>query len=210
MDDPVASAFRRHYEQVYRFLRRRTGSDEAAEDLAQAVFVTAAARLRQLEQDGPPVPAWLYTVARRRLIDSARESARRPGRIATLDEARAQAVEAAPAYGDRLSVSIASAVAALPEGQRQVVVLKLLVASEALYYLLGGSEAGLTVKRAPCEGGEHWWLEGRGDKLIDATADQFQDDFAYSEGVASKFLTSEPSPRAVKIILRIGAAGLTL
>ncbi len=126
VDDPVTSAFRRHYEQVYRFLRRRTGSDEAAEDLAQAVFVTAAARLRQLEQDGPPVLAWLYTVARRRLIDSARESARGPGRIATLDEARAQAVEAAPAYGDRLSVSIASAVADLPEGQRQVVVLKLL------------------------------------------------------------------------------------
>jgi len=84
------------------------------------------------------------------------------------------------------------------------------VASEAIYYLLGGSAAGLTVKRAPCEGGEHWWLEGLGDKLIDATADQFEDDFAYSEGVASKFLTSEPSPRAVKIILRVGAAGLTL
>jgi hypothetical protein len=34
------------------------------------------------------------------------------------------------------------------------------VASEALYYLLGGHEAGLTAKRAPCPGGEHWWLEG--------------------------------------------------
>jgi hypothetical protein len=84
------------------------------------------------------------------------------------------------------------------------------VVSEALYYLLGGSAAGLTAKRAPCEGGEHWWLEGPGDKLIDATADQFQDDFAYGEGVASAFLTSEPSPRAVKIIVRAGAAGLTL
>ena len=84
------------------------------------------------------------------------------------------------------------------------------VASEALYYLLGGGEAGLTVRRAPCEGGEHWWLEGRGDKLIDATADQFEDDFAYDEGVASEFLTSDPSPRAVKIILRAGAAGLRL
>lgn len=84
------------------------------------------------------------------------------------------------------------------------------VASEALYYLLGGSEAGLTVKRAPCEGGEHWWLEDADGKLIDATADQFDTDFAYSEGVPSTFLTSEPSPRAVKIILRVGAAGLTL
>jgi hypothetical protein len=84
------------------------------------------------------------------------------------------------------------------------------VASEALYYLLGGSEAGLTAKRAPCAGGEHWWLEGRADKLIDATADQFEDDFDYGTGVASTFLTPEPSPRAVKIMVRAGAAGLTL
>ena len=80
------------------------------------------------------------------------------------------------------------------------------VASEALYYLLGGREAGLTAKRAPCEGGEHWWLEGPGAKLIDATADQFEDDFAYGEGVASEFLTSEPSPRALEIISRVRAA----
>jgi hypothetical protein len=51
---------------------------------------------------------------------------------------------------------------------------------------------------------------GRGDKLIDATADQFEGEFDYSKGIASKFLTPEPSPRAVKIMLRVGAAGLTL
>ncbi len=126
MDDPVASAFRRHYKQVYRFLRRRTDSDDVAEDLAQMVFVDAAARLRHLERDGPPVLAWLYTVARRRLIDTAREAARGPGRIATLDEARARPIEAAPEYGDRLAALIAAALADLPDGQRQVVVLKLL------------------------------------------------------------------------------------
>jgi len=126
VDDPVASAFRRHYEQVYRFLRRRTESDEVAEDLAQAVFADAAARLRHLESDGPPVLAWLYTVARRRLIDRAREVARGPGRIAGLDEARAQAVETMPEYGERLAASIAAAMAELPDGQRQVVVMKLL------------------------------------------------------------------------------------
>lgn len=84
------------------------------------------------------------------------------------------------------------------------------VATEALYYLLGGSAAGLTVKRAPCAGGEHWWLEGPDDTLIDATADQFVDDLGYGDGVASAFLTSEPSPRALKVIVRAGAAGLTL
>lgn len=126
MDDPVASAFRRHYEQVYRFLRRRTGSDEAAEDLAQAVFVDAAARLRHLGHEGPPVLAWLYTVARRRLIDSARQAARAQGRIASLDEARARMADETPDYGDALARAIATALAGLPEGQRQVVVAKLL------------------------------------------------------------------------------------
>lgn len=126
MDDPVANAFRRHYEQVYRFLRRRTESDEAAEDLAQAVFADAAARLRYLEHEGPPVLAWLYTVARRRLIDSVREAARGPGRIASLDEARAHAVVPTPTYGDGLAGSIRAAMATLPDGQRQVVVAKLL------------------------------------------------------------------------------------
>ena len=84
------------------------------------------------------------------------------------------------------------------------------MATEALYYLLGGSAAGLTAKRAPCEGGEPWWLEGPDDTLIDATADQFADDFGYRDGVASAFLTPEPSPRAVKVIVRAGAAGLAL
>lgn len=83
------------------------------------------------------------------------------------------------------------------------------VAAEALYYLLGGREAGLTAKRAPCPGGEHWWVEGQHGKLIDATADQFGEDFDYSTGVASRFLTAEPSPRAVTIMLRVGAAGIT-
>jgi len=126
VDSPVAVAFRRHYAQVYRFLRRRTESDEVAEDLAQAVFADAAARLRQLERDDPPVLAWLYTVARRRLVDRARAAARGQGTLASLDEARAQPTEAVLEYGARLGVLIGASIRELPDGQRQVVVMKLL------------------------------------------------------------------------------------
>lgn len=126
MDSPVATAFRRHYAQVYRFLRRRTESDEVAEDLAQAVFADAAARLRHLEHDGPPVLAWLYTVARRRLIDRARDAARRQGTLASLAEARARPIEATLEYGAQLAGVIGASIRALPDGQRQVVVMKLL------------------------------------------------------------------------------------
>jgi len=126
VDSPVAAAFRHHYEQIYRFIRRRTDSDEVAEDLAQAVFVDAAAQLHQLEQEGPPVLAWLYTVARRRLVDRARSAARRQGTLASLDEARASSVEATLEYGAQLGGVIGASIRALPEGQRQVVVMKLL------------------------------------------------------------------------------------
>jgi len=126
VESPVAVAFRRHYEQVYRFLRRRTESDEVAEDLAQAVFADAAARLHQLKDEGPPVLAWLYTVARRRLVDRARESGRRQGTLASLDEARAQPIEATLEYGAQLAGVIGASIRTLPDGQRQVVVMKLL------------------------------------------------------------------------------------
>jgi RNA polymerase sigma-70 factor, ECF subfamily len=126
VDSPVAVAFRRHYEQVYRFLRRRTESDEVAEDLAQAVFADAATRLRRLEHDDPPILAWLYTVARRRLVDRARAAARAQGTLASLDEARAQPIEATLEYGTQLGALIGASIRELPEGQRQVVVMKLL------------------------------------------------------------------------------------
>jgi RNA polymerase sigma-70 factor (ECF subfamily) len=126
VDDPVAGAFRRHYAQVYRFLRRRTESDEVAEELAQAVFVHAAERLRHLERHGPPLLAWLYTVARRRLVDRARASARGPASIASLDEVRARPVSAELEYGGELAGVLAEAFRDLPEGQRHVVVMRLL------------------------------------------------------------------------------------
>jgi RNA polymerase sigma factor (sigma-70 family) len=90
------------------------------------VFADAAARLRRLEHEDPPVLAWLYTVARRRLIDRARAAARRPGTLASLDEARALPVEPTLEYGARLATLIGESIRELPEGQRQVVVMKLL------------------------------------------------------------------------------------
>lgn len=126
MDSPVATAFRRHYSQVYRFLRRRTESDEVAEDLVQAVFVDATVRLHELEREGPPILAWLYTVARRRLADRARAVARWEGTLASLEETRARPVESELEYGGRLGEMIGEAIRGLPEGQRRVVVMKLL------------------------------------------------------------------------------------
>ena len=45
MEGLAEQAFRRHHAQIYRYLRRRTGDPDRAEDLAQEVFADAAAAL---------------------------------------------------------------------------------------------------------------------------------------------------------------------
>jgi RNA polymerase sigma-70 factor (ECF subfamily) len=136
VNDVADRAFRRHYDQVYRYVRRRTHDHHRAEELTQQVFADAAASLR--ETGGPPL-AWLYTVAKRRFADEARK---RGAQVAL-------APAAAPVeYGPEVASSLRQALAALPEGQRQVVVLKLLrgVRFAEIAEQLGLSEAAAKMR----------------------------------------------------------------
>jgi RNA polymerase sigma factor (sigma-70 family) len=113
VNDLADDVFRRHYGEIYRFIRRRTGDHHRAEDLAQQVFADAAASLRA---EGPPPLAWLYAVARRRFADAARRRAR---------EAVVPVAGAESEYGPRIVAALRGALETLPAGQRDVVVLKL-------------------------------------------------------------------------------------
>jgi RNA polymerase sigma-70 factor, ECF subfamily len=117
-------AFRRHYAQVFRYLRRRLPSDHEAEELAQLVFADAARRLEEFRPGATPVLAWLYTVAQRRLADRARVLSRHES-LAELERGRLREVVERD-YGSNVAAALRSALARLPEQQRQVVVLKLL------------------------------------------------------------------------------------
>lgn len=107
-------AFRRHYDQVYRYLRWRTNDHHRAEELTQQVFADAAASLG--DGGGPPL-AWLYTVAKRRFADEARK---RGAEISPV------LPPGATDYGHEVASVLEAALRRLPAGQRQVVVLKLL------------------------------------------------------------------------------------
>jgi RNA polymerase sigma factor (sigma-70 family) len=109
-------AFRRHYGQVYRYVRRRTGNHHRAEELTQQVFADAVASLRD---SSSPTLAWLYTVAKRRFADELRRAAR----TETLQMADAGATRD---YGRDVAGALSGALTRLPNGQREVVVLKLL------------------------------------------------------------------------------------
>jgi RNA polymerase sigma-70 factor, ECF subfamily len=118
VNDVAERAFRRHYGQIYRYVRRRTGDHHRAEELAQQVFADAAASLR--EDAASPALAWLYTVAKRRFVDEARRAARTP------DVSLAVVPAEQREYGADVASALRAALAALPDGQNHVVVLKLL------------------------------------------------------------------------------------
>jgi len=146
--DRAEEAFRRHYGQVYRYLRRRLPSDHEAEELAQMVFVDAARRLDAAAAGNAPVLAWLYTVAQRRLADHARQLARR-ATLAELEADRLRLV-AEHDYGQGVAEPLRRALAKLPAAQRRVVVLKQLhgLSFAAIAAEVGASEAACKMRFA--------------------------------------------------------------
>lgn len=110
-----------NYWRVLRFVRRRVGSVADAEDLTQEVFANAAVRLDG-RGAGSPALAWLYTVAKRRIADEARR--RRPLTVPLEVVPEPAAVEVL--YGTEVTDALTQGLASMPEGQRRVVVGRLL------------------------------------------------------------------------------------
>ena len=124
VSDPTDEAFRRHRTQVFRYLRRRAGSDELAEDLTQEVFVAAAEHLGQLDSK-TPVLAWLYRVAQNRLLDEMRRTRRRP-RPLSLDSVPEQAQSD---YRPEIAGALRRASLQLSQSERELIGLRLFGAS---------------------------------------------------------------------------------
>ena len=122
MEGLAEQAFRRHHAQIYRYLRRRTGDPDRAEDLAQEVFADAAAALAHGDWEPESMIAWLYTIAQRRFADEARR--RRHSGAVSLDDA----LDDLPArdYGPDLANALHEAISRLAPTQRQVISMKLL------------------------------------------------------------------------------------
>ncbi len=81
------------------------------------------------------------------------------------------------------------------------------VASEALYHLLGGKEAGWTPHHVQHEGGPHWFLKHAGGRIIDPTSDQFKTPVPYHKGQGGGFLTDFPSERTRGVLERMLGEG---
>lgn len=74
------------------------------------------------------------------------------------------------------------------------------VASEAVYWLVGGKSAGLTPMQMRVGEESHWFLRGPDNEIIDITASQYNRRIFYEKARGRGFLTKYPSKRAYALI----------
>lgn len=120
MSAAAPSSLRDHYDRVYRFLRRKTGDRDQAEELTQETFASAAAALARTEAREPL--ALLFSIASRRFADEARRRSRAPVSL-PIETVHVEARP--PEYGAGIVATLRVAIARLSAEQRDVVVWKL-------------------------------------------------------------------------------------
>ena len=77
------------------------------------------------------------------------------------------------------------------------------IASEALYYLLGGKDSGYVPQVITVNNGTHWFLKNKQNDILDPTFDQFNFKINYSKSRGCGFLTKQPSKRTQQLLNKI-------
>ncbi|HEX6885728.1 MAG TPA: RNA polymerase sigma factor [Planctomycetota bacterium] len=131
--EPLALArfFDASFDRVYAYLERLVGDAHTAEDLAQETFLQVHRALDSYDPARDPRP-WLFTIATNKLRDHWRAQAARGGERQVSLEAedlgeRAAWFAAPPelAGAEELAATARAAIAALPEGLRAALTLRL-------------------------------------------------------------------------------------
>jgi RNA polymerase sigma-70 factor, ECF subfamily len=116
-------AFRRHHAQIHRYLTRKTGDPDRAEDLAQDVFLDATVALSAADFSPVSLPALLHTIAKRRFVDDARR--RRLSVDGSLSNGSLDALPVLECDRDDRR-AIVDAIALLEPAERGIVAMRLL------------------------------------------------------------------------------------
>jgi RNA polymerase sigma-70 factor (ECF subfamily) len=123
--DPAAfgQLYRRHRLSVYRYLRSRTTSDDDALELTAITFERALLAIPRYRARRGGLVAWLVRIARNAAIDAGRRTS-----FVALDtdvvDRRREASPEATAIANEERRGLARALGALPEPQREAVVLR--------------------------------------------------------------------------------------
>jgi RNA polymerase sigma-70 factor (ECF subfamily) len=123
----VARLFREYQPGLVRYLRSRV--PDVADDVASETWLAVASGLACFEGDADAFRAWLFTIARRRLIDQRRKAKRRPLEVVN-GEALAGAASTSRSPEDEVEANVAGDEAArriaalLPAEQADVILLR--------------------------------------------------------------------------------------
>ncbi|GAA1790077.1 RNA polymerase sigma factor [Actinomadura chokoriensis] len=143
--DPAAFAeiFHRHFAAIHGYVARRLGAD-AADDIAAEVFLAAFRKRGRFDPARGTVRAWLYGIATRLIGTHRRAEGRRYQALARTPADRFEdgheELVAARVTAGRAGEDLAGALARLPRGDRDVL---LLVALADLSYEEVGQALGL-------------------------------------------------------------------
>jgi len=123
----LLALYEANFDAIYRFCLARTGDSAVADDATAEAFFAAA---RALAEDvGARVDrAWLFVVARNRIVDHWRQNERQRRKVSRLQNQR-QRWTSGPAdshLADDTSERVLRALGSLPERQRAAVVLRYL------------------------------------------------------------------------------------
>lgn len=128
----------------------RVIAPEAAEDVAADTWMTVVRALARFQGDEAAWRAWLFTTARRRVVDDGRRRSRRPE--SPMEEVRPGETPLAPDAADlaleNMATSAAIAViASLPPLQAEVIMLRVVagLGTEAVADLVGRSPGAVRV-----------------------------------------------------------------
>jgi RNA polymerase sigma-70 factor (ECF subfamily) len=116
----VAQLVEQHYESLYRYAYRLSGTQADAEDLTQEAFCKAQAQLGQLRDPDRAQP-WLFSILRNAYLHRARSD--RAHRQISLEAAGELAADPLPDLPDVSSEHLQQALNDLPEGFRTPVIL---------------------------------------------------------------------------------------
>lgn len=143
--DALGALYDLHHEALFRYFWSKVGQRELAEDLTGDVFMRMLSALPRYRPTGVPFRAWLYGIARHRLVDYYRKEGGREGLPLEQAERRDHSGSTDPALlaEDILSLErIQQALAQLSEPQREVIALRFLseLSVQEVAAVLGKSE----------------------------------------------------------------------
>jgi len=139
--------FADHQPSLTRYLRMIAPG--CADDVAAATWESVARSLHRFTGDGVGFRRWLFTIARRRLVDEVRRETRRPLRVAEIDDIAGRDAPAAPGADSFLDGAdwAATVLGSIPTRQADVVALRVLggLSVGEVAELLGITEANVRV-----------------------------------------------------------------